>query len=795
MSAKLFPERLYEAGFTDLVSVIPPGAQLAPSSKIPQNAIGKIPGRRLSSGLWAGYNWRKDVALSEDVRRWSNDGANVGLRAGLFPAVDIDCLDPIIVQQVRERALAVLGPAPVRIGRAPKALLMYRTAEPFGRMRLILRKPNGEQGLVEILGEGQQYLVHGTHPNTGLPYAWEQDPTTFDLTTITGEQARAFLDALADELALFYVVDRVGDGRKNDGTVAADQEGLVAPSIEMLAEAVSLIPNDDTTAPGRDEYIQMGYAIRAAGGDDHEQEAFEVFAAWAGKHEADGRVGGNPETWLSDWRRIRGPYKLGWNWIAELARAYGFNDASSDFEAIEPTPDTTEATPVAESEQDLARRIIERNRNILRYVPQKGCWLVWENSRWRIDAELLAEDIIKRGLRDIADKVARRGATPKEQKEALIEAKAICSATKLKNVMTLIRSDRAIAVAMESLDHDPWVLNTPAGLVDLRTGEVAPPNPDALCSKITAVAPDFSSECSEWKRFLTEATGDDAELQSYLQRLAGYALTGSTKEQQFAFIWGTGGNGKSVFIDTVREILGDGYATTAAMETFTATRGEKHPTALARLMGARLVAAEETEAGKRWDESQLKSVTGGGMVTARFMGKDFFEYKPQFKLVFTGNHRPELRDVGDAMRRRIQMVPFNVKPKRVDMDLRDKLRAEAPAILAWMIEGCLAWQKQGTLAPPTVVRAFTTDYFETEDALGRWVAECCTINKDATATTDELFQSWREWTNRNNEYTGKMKGFVEQLKSRKLARWTEPGTRRRGFIGIRVEKSDNPLFV
>lgn len=782
--SNLFPERLYDAGFTDLVPVIPPGAQLTPSSTIPQNAIGKSPGRRLPNGLWAGLNWRKLVTTADDVRRWCNDGANVGLRADRFPAVDIDCKDAALVQQIAARAFDVLGAAPVRIGRAPKALLMYRTDEPFGRMRLWLTKPNGETDLVEILGEGQQYLVHGTHPNTGLPYVWEQDPIGHNLVTISAAQASAFLDALAAEMALYYRVEREGDGKRLV-TLSLDQDGLRAPSLDLVREAVAAIPNADAAFPTRTDYLKMGYAIKAACGAEHDNEAYEVFAAWAGRW--DGGVN-DPETVLADYRRMNGERKVGWNWIAELARGYGFNDAPLDFEAIEATPDTEEATPIAESEQDLARRIIERNRNILRYVPQKGCWLVWENARWRIDAELQAEDIVKRGLRDIADEIARRGATPKEQRDAIDTARSICSAAKLRAVLQLMRSDRAVAVSMESLDHDPWALNTPAGLVDLRSGELSPPNPDALCSKITAVSPDFGGACPEWKRFLAEATANDRPLQDYLQRLMGYALTGDTSEQHLSFLWGDGGNGKSVWLNVLSGIMGD-YARIAAMDTFTASNSEKHSTDVAGLVGARVVTASETEAGKRWDTQRVKSMTGGEPISARFMRQDFFTFTPSFKLVFIGNHRPELREVGKAMRRRLQMVPFNVTPRRVDRDLGRKLREEWPAILAWMIQGALLWQREG-LNPPATVLAATDDYFETEDALGRWVSECCTLDQDANATTDELFQSWREWTNRNNEFTGKMKGFAENLKSRKLARWTEPGTRRKGFVGIAINRQD-----
>ncbi len=270
-----------------------------------------------------------------------------------------------------------------------------------------------------------------------------------------------------------------------------------------------------------------------------------------------------------------------------------------------------------------------------------------------------------------------------------------------------------------------------------------------------------------------------------MQRLCGYALTGSTREQQLTFIYGGGENGKTVFLNVLGGVLGEGYARTATMDTFTASHNEKHTTDIAMLVGARLVTASETSAGKRWDEARIKSLTGGEPVTARFMRQDNFTFPPQFKLIFIGNHRPEVREVDKAMRRRIQMVPFTVTPARRDNDLPAKLREEWPAILAWMIEGCLAWQRDG-LAPPAVVLASTEEYFSQEDGIGRWMEDRCILDADAALSTQELFRSWVEWANENREYVGSLKRFSGALVSRKVERWQEPKTRRMGFAGIRL---------
>lgn len=781
------PEALFTAGRTDLISVIPPGGQLQPSSKISPSQVGKIPGRRGSNGLWAGYNWRAAAHTVEDVQQWQRDGANVGLRADRFPGVDIDCTDESLAGMIQNCAIATLGDAPVRVGLAPKRLLMYSTDVPFGRMRLWIKK--GETShLVEILGSGQQYLVYGTHPKTLRPYAWDENPASFMLTPITVDQARAFLDELE---RIFHEVggfalEREGDGRAPTHTPATEQKDLHAPSLEVLRDAMRAIPNTSELFPDRTSYLKIGYAIRAASGEDTD-EGCAIFAEWAEKWIGNDRmpIGNDPQIVLEDWRRMKGPYSVGWHYIAEQARMFGYETVTLEFDAVpEDKSSEAPATMLCHSDQWLADVIALRTRGTLRYVPQTGKYLCWDGARWVPDAELLAEDLIKRELRVIAIEASKHGATAKELKASEATSMMLLSAGKVTAVAQLLRSERSIAVSQSSLDHNRWQLNTPSGIVDLKTGLIGPADPDALCTKATSVGPSFTTECPRWLEFLRETTQGDDALIAYLQRLSGYALTGSTEEQQLTFVHGSGGNGKGVFLNVLGEILND-YHHRAAMDVFTASHSDKHSTGVAALVGMRLVTASETSAGKRWDEALVKSLTGGDPISARFMRQDNFTFLPQFKLLFIGNHKPEIRDVDEAMRRRIQMVPFVVKPTTVDTRLGEKLRDEFPAILAWMIRGCLAWQLEG-LNPPTTVQVATKSYFADEDATGRWIEDCCTLTNEGATETQVLFESWREWANQNNEYVGSVKRFSSSLVSKNLGRWLHPTTRRKGFEGIRV---------
>jgi P4 family phage/plasmid primase-like protien len=253
------------------------------------------------------------------------------------------------------------------------------------------------------------------------------------------------------------------------------------------------------------------------------------------------------------------------------------------------------------------------------------------------------------------------------------------------------------------------------------------------------------------------------------------------------FLYGTGANGKSVFINTLRAIWGD-YAVVAPMEMFIETKYDRHPTELAHLRGARLVVAYETERGRRWAESKIKAMTGGDPITARFMRQDFFTYAPQFKIVIAGNHKPSLRGVDDAISRRLHLIPFTVTipPEERDRDLADKLKSEWPGILYWAIEGCTEWQKIG-LAPPAAVQSASQAYFGEEDTLGTWIDEQCAVDKAYSESSSTLFRDWKSWADAAGERPGSQKAFSQNLEKRGFRR--EHGEKGATFFGIALKPS------
>jgi putative DNA primase/helicase len=448
------------------------------------------------------------------------------------------------------------------------------------------------------------------------------------------------------------------------------------------------------------------------------------------------------------------------DWVQEKGDAYGGRELGRIWKHAT-------SCSLEFSDDALALKFTARHADDLRYVAKWNAWLIWDGTRWKFEDTLKAFDL--------ARVVARKAAGGCDRPNDHVK---IASAKTVAAIERLARADRLHAATVDEWDSDHWLLNTPGGVVDLRSGSLVAHDHTLYMTKITAVAP--GGDCPLWRKFLNEVTEGNADLQGFLQRIAGYALTGSIREHALFFFYGTGGNGKGVFLNTLTAILAD-YAAVAPMETFIDTQSERHPTDLAGLQGARLVTAQETERGRRWAESKIKALTGGDPIRARFMRQDFFTYSPSFKLVIAGNHRPSLSGVDAAIRRRFQLVPFTVTIENPDKDLPDKLRSEWPGILAWMIEGCLAWQ-QGELNPPTIAGDATETYLGEEDTIAQWVEECCQTGKGQWGIGAQLWQSWKAWAEINNERPGTRKAFAEAMAVHGYPTDKSQGVR--GYAGI-----------
>lgn len=361
------------------------------------------------------------------------------------------------------------------------------------------------------------------------------------------------------------------------------------------------------------------------------------------------------------------------------------------------------------TEDSAALEFAERFADELRYDHDAGAWFQFAGSHWRQDQTSLAFS----WARDLA----RELSAGKAQKIIGMTSKASFAGS----VERYAKSDRALVATQALWDNDKLLLGTPDGTVDLRTGELRPALPSDYITKLTAVSPAATADCPLWLEFLDQATSGDAELIQFLQVLNGYSLTGLTVEHLLIFIFGSGGNGKGVYLNTIGGLMHD-YHKEAPMDCFTESKNDRHPADLAMLRGARLVTSAETTEGRSWEETRIKQLTGGDPITARFMRRNFFTYVPELQLQIVGNHKPKLHNVSDAMRRRLALVPFNHKPPKPDRKLVEKLKAEWPGILRWMIDGCIEWQKNGITLPDVVLEA-NEEYFNEQDLIGQWIAK------------------------------------------------------------------------
>jgi P4 family phage/plasmid primase-like protien len=412
------------------------------------------------------------------------------------------------------------------------------------------------------------------------------------------------------------------------------------------------------------------------------------------------------------------------------------------------------------SEDELALRFADAYADDMRYVALWGKWLIFDGHVW------VKDDMMRVFTR--ARKICRSAAArvPKQAKELL-------SAATVAAVERLARSDERLVATTEQWDLDIYLLNTPGGVVDLKTGTIRPSTAEDYMTKITGVAPAVDDtgqlvvDCPLFLKFLGEIfPKDPVETPNFLQRASGYSITGSIEEHVLLFGYGTGRNGKGTYLSIQAHVLGD-YHKSAEVETFLATRNERHSTELARLAGARLVTASEPEDHQRWATARVKKLTGGDPITARFMRADDFEYDPQFQLFIIGNHKPAFGAIDPALRDRLLMLEFNAyfAGSKRDNKLLDKLKNEAGGILSWMIQGTLEWIEYGLAVPPTV-RATTDAYLASEDLVSQWIEDYCITGPNLTGASSALYESWKNFSEASGTRAGDAKWFKNTLEAR-----------------------------
>lgn len=350
------------------------------------------------------------------------------------------------------------------------------------------------------------------------------------------------------------------------------------------------------------------------------------------------------------------------------------------------------------------------------------------------------------------------------------------------------QSDSRLVMRSSEWDAHLYAFGAPSGVFELVEGCALEPWLDMKVTKMVGAAP--GGDCPRWEAFMLEACGGDAEVVAFLKRWAGYALSGLTIEHCILFVHGPGGNGKSVFVDTLRHAWG-AYARTLPMDALMEAKNDRHPAEIAMLRGARLAIANETQEGRRWDDAKLKQLTGGDVVVARHMRQDWFEFKPCFKLLVVGNHAPQIATVDDAMRRRLYMVPFVNKPAKPDRGLAAALQGEAGGILRWAMEGFAEYALEG-LNPPEKVLQATQAYLDEQDTVGGWLKDECVLGS-GWASSKDIYASWARWCGENGIHPKSMRRLAGDLARRGVV--PERTATARGFKNITLVTRRDTLMT
>jgi putative DNA primase/helicase len=365
------------------------------------------------------------------------------------------------------------------------------------------------------------------------------------------------------------------------------------------------------------------------------------------------------------------------------------------------------------------------------------------------------------------------------------------SAYARKAMLTSAQSVQSLATKASDYDRDPFLLTVGNGTLDLHTGKLRASSPDDLITQNTDVPYVPEVPCPRWHQFLEEVFAGKRTLISFVQRAVGYTLCGDTREQCLFILYGGGANGKSTFLEVILRLLGT-YAAITSFSTFLVHQNPGTPrNDVAKLHGARLVKAAESQKQAALDEATVKEVTGGDTISARFLFKEFFDFRPQFKIWLATNHRPSIQGTDDAIWRRIKLIPFDQQftGKQRDSKLRDKLEAELSGILAWAVRGCLEWQRQGLGSAPVVDKA-TLEYRRESDAVGRFLSDRCTNQSTDQVGGRELFAAYAEWCGSKGEKAESNNTFAKALDQRGIGKKrTSKGT---VYLGVGLRHSLNP---
>ncbi|MGJ6961148.1 DNA primase family protein [Streptosporangium sp. G11] len=451
---------------------------------------------------------------------------------------------------------------------------------------------------------------------------------------------------------------------------------------------------------------------------------------------------------------------------AELYTLGGITPGVVGNTALATVTDIRRAPSVGHGEQHrghlrMAERFVTEHADTLRYVHGLG-WHRWDEARWAVDDQradiVAARQTIKTALADLKQMEGQ------DRDDLFKDIRKSESSSGIDGMVKIASALPPISVASKELDADPHLFNTTSGTLDLLTGNTRPNDRADLITKVAGAAPQTGDD-TEWLAFLARIL-PDPEVRAFVQRLAGYSMLGKVVEHVMPIWTGTGANGKGTLRDALMAAFGD-YAIEIDPAMLMEAKHERHGAFKMRLRGARLVFCSETEKGRRFAEATMKRLVGGDPIEANLMHKNPITFIPSHTLIMLTNHLPAVSGDDPAVWRRLLVVPFDVVIPEQERDgkLPDRLRAAAPAILAWAHQGWLDYQQQG-LNPPEAVRARTQEYQASSDALGRFLDDRTIGTPHGVVKARELYTAWTQWCYAFGEEPGTEKAFAESMDKR-----------------------------
>ena len=685
--------------------------------------------------------WQRLLLTADDLQGYFSNGTNIGLLlgepSGGLQDVDLDCPEALAI------ATGVLPPTHLIHGR-PEKPRSHRWYKADASARTVRFEDIDGTCLVELRGTGGQTVVPPSLHPSGEPFIWDEE----------GEPAPIkYADLLASvkQLAAIAILARHWPKKGTRDRAAMALAGFLLRGGLPPAEIERLITLVANTAGDEETLERMGTVVDTA-------RKIVAGVPTTGGPTLSGLVGEKVVGKVQEWLDLKTNHGA---WGSE---------------------------PEHRTDLGNARRLVRRHGDDLRFCHAWSDWLVWDDRRWMRDD---TGEVTRRAKDTVLSIYGEATSIQDEEIRKLLAKHAASSESKkrIHDMIALAQSEPEVPVCPAELDTDPWLLTVKNGTIDLRTGELLRHDRRNLITKIASVEYDPGAKFHLWDDFLARIL-PDPDLRAFVQRAAGYSLTGLTTEEVLFFAYGPTASGKSTFLESIRSTWGD-YSARTDFETFLrrehVTGGPRND--IARLAGVRFVVSIEVESGRRLAESVVKSITGGDTISARFLHQEAFEFRPAMKLWLAANDRPTVRDDDAAMWRRILQIPFAVEipPEERDPEVKSILtNAEiaGPAILAWAVQGCLAWQRDGLGVPPAV-RAATAEYQAAMDPIADFAAECLEFDYAAIALSSDLWEAFVDFHDHRPPI--KRKRFSQCLGRRGLEDFQEPsGRRRRCWRGVRL---------